>query len=60
MQAEQAKYLRNQWDDKPCNHPKLVKEYIRGAQTGDFICTTCGKVFFSREEADQDLKNKEN
>ena len=54
MQAKKAEELRRLWGDKPCEHPKLDKEYILGAQTGDFICTTCGKVFMSREEADRE------
>lgn len=57
MQADKAEILRKKWGNKPCNHPDLDKEYILSAQTGDYICTTCGKVFFSREEAEQDRKN---
>lgn len=43
MQMEDAKELREKWGNKPCNHPILDKEYYLGTQTGDYICTQCGK-----------------
>jgi len=45
MQYEDAKYLRQKWKDngnKVCTHPSIEKEYYLGAQTGDYVCTTCG------------------
>lgn len=52
MQADKAKQLRHAWSAKgspPCDHPKLVKEYILGAQTDDKICATCGEDFAPAE-----------
>ena len=48
MQAKKAARLRRLWMDKgnpPCDHPELDKEYYLGAQTGDYVCTTCGQTF---------------
>jgi len=54
MQMERAEELRRNWGDKPCQHSILQKEYVLGAQTGDLICETCGKSFFSRDAAKKD------
>ena len=50
MQSSKAKELRKQWKllgDKPCNHSELVKEYDLGADTGDKVCTRCGKAIWN-------------
>lgn len=31
-------------EKKPCDHPKTEKEYYLGSDTGDKVCTTCGRV----------------
>lgn len=49
MQNKEAKRLRIAYAGKSCDHPSIVKEYYLGAQTGDYVCTTCGKEL-SREE----------
>lgn len=49
MEHEKAKQLREQWKDKPCTHPQIQKETILGAQTMDYVCTTCGKEFTKDE-----------
>ncbi len=54
MQASAADSLRHRWGGKPCAHPELDKEYYLGSQTGDLVCTTCGALFLSREEAAAD------
>jgi len=43
MQADAAQRLRERWGDKPCDHPDTEKEYYLGAQTGDRVCTKCGR-----------------
>jgi hypothetical protein len=57
MQIDEAKKLRINWGNKHCEHLHFEKEYDRGAHTGDYVCTTCGKVFLSREEAEQSQNN---
>jgi hypothetical protein len=63
MQAKEARELRRQWGKAPCDHPEFDKEYDLGANTGDYVCTRCGKAF-TEEEKDkivdkQYLNNKE-
>jgi hypothetical protein len=58
MQMKQAIALRKRWEAKgnpPCEHPNLDKEYIEGFDTGDRVCTTCGKSF-APSELEQDTK----
>lgn len=43
MQHNKAQELVKEWGDKPCEHPHIEKEYYLGAQTGDYVCTTCGE-----------------
>lgn len=49
MQLSEAKRLREEWGDKPCSHPHLVKEYYLGSHTEDYVCTTCGRSFHRSE-----------
>ncbi|MGE7954821.1 hypothetical protein [Lysinibacillus xylanilyticus] len=49
MQLEEARDLRERWGEKLCNHPDLTKEYYLGTQTGDYVCTTCGKARWGRD-----------
>ncbi|MGI2107315.1 hypothetical protein ACRN9A_19490 [Shewanella frigidimarina] len=49
MKMSEASKLRAKWDNKPCNHPDLSKEYHLGAATGDYVCTTCGECGFGRD-----------
>lgn len=52
MQAKKAANLRRAWGEKPCEHPAFEKEYILGAQTGDYICTQCGECFSPADRAE--------
>lgn len=45
MQDKKDEELRKAWKGLPCNHPNFDKEYTFGSDSGDYICTTCGKVF---------------
>lgn len=44
MQVQKALKLQKLWGDKPCSHPSTEKEYFNGSDTGDHVCTTCGKA----------------
>ena len=49
---DKAIKLRERWVAKgnpPCDHPHLDEECYSGAQTGDYVCTTCGECFASCE-----------
>lgn len=55
MLAERARYLRDMWLGKGCNHPRIETEYFKGKRTGGQICTSCGK-----ELTDEEIKKLEN
>jgi hypothetical protein len=47
MQMDSAQKLRDGWEksgNRPCEHKKVEKEYYLGSDTGDKVCTTCGKT----------------
>ena len=46
MQLKKAETLRRAWIEKgnpSCEHPEVDKEYYLGTDTGDEVCTTCGR-----------------
>jgi len=45
MEYFKAKEIREQWGDKPCDHPKLEREFYGDTYTLDYVCTQCGKEF---------------
>jgi hypothetical protein len=57
MQNDEARKIREEWGGKPCDHPELEKEYYLGADTKDYVCTTCGSDF-TRKERDELLLKK--
>lgn len=63
MQIEEAETLRVGYKGKFCLHPNIDREYSLGSHTGDYVCTTCGKTFSSKEEwereRDRTLKEPE-
>ena len=58
MQSKKAALIRQEWGDKPCDHPDFDKEYMLGAQTGDYICTQCGRCFMREEKEAIETKRK--
>lgn len=50
MQAKRAAELRKAWNDKPCPHESLAKEYDLGERTGNYVCKSCGRTFTFREK----------
>jgi len=58
MQSKSAAEIRKKWGNKKCDHPEFDKEYYLGAQTGDYICTQCGKCFTGREV--KEIESKRN
>lgn len=43
MQMKEAARLRKAWGQKPCDHPRIEKEYYLGSHTGDEVCAQCGR-----------------
>lgn len=60
MQHEEAKRLKENWGDKPCDHPSFEKEYYLGADTMDFLCSTCGADFTRNEKEKIEEDRKKN
>ena len=58
MQADEVAELRENWGEKPCNHDHVEKEYYLGAQTGDYVCTTCGRDFTSMSAVERDRQKR--
>lgn len=52
MQRKRAIELKEQWGDRPCDHPTLAREYDQGERTGNFVCTQCGAMLTFRERAE--------
>ena len=49
MQMSKALQLRREYGNNPCSHPGFDREFCFGADTGDKVCTTCGRVLSSEE-----------
>ena len=49
IQFDEANEIEKNWDNKPCSHPHITKEYNRSSQTGDYRCTQCGATFYEHE-----------
>lgn len=60
MQLKEALALKEQWGDKPCKHPHVVKEYALGTATGDYICTTCGEAGWGRNWNKENCTEEQN
>ncbi|RPH29185.1 MAG: hypothetical protein EHM93_17635 [Bacteroidales bacterium] len=45
MEYLAAKKLREEWGDKPCDHPAIEKEYYADTHTLDYVCVQCGEEF---------------
>lgn len=58
MEYYVAQKVKDEWGNKPCEHPHLEREYYGGAFLINWICTQCGKEFTiaQKMEMDQDKK----
>ncbi len=45
MEYLTAKKVREEWGNKPCDHPEIEKEYYADTHTLDYVCKQCGKEF---------------
>jgi hypothetical protein len=52
VQRRKATELRQQWGNKPCEHPSFSREYDLGERTGNYCCTQCGATVTFREKAE--------
>lgn len=54
MEYYSVQKLKESWGNKPCDHPKLEKEYYVGAFLINYVCTRCGKEFSIAEKLEMD------
>lgn len=60
MEYNKALKLKEEWGNKPCDHPKFEKVYYTGAFLLNYVCTQCGCRFHGCAEAgNQRDKEKE-
>jgi hypothetical protein len=50
--------LKDEWGNKPCDHPKLEKVYYTGAFQINYACTHCGKEFTIAQKLEMDEVRK--
>jgi hypothetical protein len=55
MEYLAAQKQKDAWENKPCDHPHLEKEYYVGCYLINFVCTQCGKEFTIAEKLEMDL-----
>jgi len=53
-----AQKVKEEWGDKPCDHPVLEKEYYVGAFLINWVCTKCGKEFTIAQKLEMGEKRK--
>jgi uncharacterized Zn finger protein (UPF0148 family) len=58
MQTEKAESLRKMWENKYCEHPSFEKEYYLSSDTGDIVCSQCGKEFTREQISEIEEKRK--
>ena len=58
MEYSVAQKIRESWGEKPCDHPRLEKEYYVGAFLINWVCTQCGKQFTIAQKFELDTKRK--
>lgn len=60
MEYVDALKLKEEWGDKPCDHPVLVKEKYVGTFLVTWVCTTCGREFTIAEKMEMYQQRKKN
>lgn len=52
MQYDKGAKLRKEAESRKekCKHPHIEKEYYLGAQTGDYICSSCGETHWNKSD----------
>ena len=53
-----AQKLKDLWGKKPCDHPRLEKEFYVGAFLINYVCIKCGQEFTIAQKLELDEKRK--
>lgn len=52
MEYYATQKIREEWGDKPCDHPRLEKMYYSGAFLISYVCVRCGREFTIAQKMD--------
>jgi hypothetical protein len=58
MEYYSLQKIKDDWGDKPCDHPTLEKVYYTGAFLTVYCCTSCGKEFTISQKLEIDETRK--
>ncbi|HNR42638.1 MAG TPA: hypothetical protein PKL65_10440 [Bacteroidales bacterium] len=58
MEFNQSLKLKEQWGNKPCDHPKVEKVYYAGAFVLNYSCILCGTDFTVAEKLELEQMRK--
>jgi hypothetical protein len=58
MEYYVAQKVKEKWGNKPCDHPRLEKEYYTGAFLTNYVCVQCGREFTIAQKLEMDLERK--
>jgi hypothetical protein len=58
MEYYNLEKIRENWGDKPCEHPSLEKVFYTGAFLTVYCCTSCGKEFTISQKLEMDETRK--
>jgi hypothetical protein len=60
MEYNAVQKLKEEWGNKPCDHPRLEKVYFTGAFLINYVCTQCGADFTIAQKLEiDDLRKKQ-
>ncbi len=54
MEYYATQKIKDDWGDKPCEHPKLEKVFYTGAFLTVYGCTQCGREFTIAQKLEMD------
>ena len=54
IDAKEGAELRAKWGNEPCEHLGVLREYVRGSATGDYVCAKCGAVGWGKDWAEKE------
>jgi transposase-like protein len=58
MEYYKALKLKEEWGNKPCDHPRFEKVYYTGAFLISYVCTQCGSDFTIAQKLEIDEMRK--
>lgn len=60
MEYYALQQLKENWGEKPCDHPHLEKVYYAGAFLIAYACTSCGEEFTIARKMEMDEMRRQN